>query len=136
MGLDQFLYRNRPTKTTDVSAETVGALEEVAYWRKHSQIQTFFASENCEMIDVPLAQLKDLQQRVNTLLKYEVEFPNQPLQVRQIAALDLPTSSGFFWGSPDYNARYWAQLDHTSEQLAYVLNTHQDGDTYSYCGDW
>lgn len=135
MGLDQYLHRH--TRNTDVSANQVGHDKEVAYWRKNSQIQTFFASENCETIDVPLAQLKDLQHRVNTLLKFRANFGDVAQdRVNALAHLDLPSGSGFFWGRTDYDDRYWAQLEHTSEQLAYVIGSHTDGDAYSYCGDW
>jgi hypothetical protein len=128
MGLDMYLsakryYWNRDEKPKvadvpegyEVKEITVGA----AYWRKASMIHKWFVDnvqngeDECRPHSLDHEMLKKLRDLCADLLTRK-----EP----QEAIVKLPTTSGFFFGSTDYDAEgYWADLTDTVEQIDKAL---------------
>jgi hypothetical protein len=154
MGLDMYLYANKRISTNynnekemnfaNKVAEYLGAKDlygsgdlrtaqisfEVAYWRKANEIHNFFISkcangvDNCQTIDVERGELEELLE----LCKYVIEHPEEAEQ-------KLPTKSGFFFGSTDYDDYYFSDLKETVTVLEKVLKL-KDIDFFTYRASW
>lgn len=89
----------------------------VAYWRKANQIHQWFVDnvqdgvDECQEAFVTREQLKDLLE----LCKRIIDEPKLGDEL-------LPTASGFFFGSTDYDEYYMADIKHTAERLENILN--------------
>ena len=101
--------------------------EEVMYWRKANQIRAWFA-DNLENFhdngetEVTKEKLEELLQLVKDTLAN-----------RDMASEWLPTSSGFFFGSTEYDEYYWEDLKHTEEALEEILQeTDWENETITY----
>jgi hypothetical protein len=138
MGLDMYLYKeifvgaqyeHRNVKGTisittgdkdtpvPVNFERVSEIRErVAYWRKANAIHKWFV-DNCqdgvdECQESPLTY-----EELNTLL----ELCKRIKANNSLAGELLPTQSGFFFGSTDYDNWYFEDINSTIEQLELVL---------------
>ena len=118
---------------------------ELMYWRKANQIHNWFV-KNCQdgvddcgryVITVSdLKKLKELCEKVLTMTEVKQEqrptYPNgwfsEPVHVMQdvrlltedgikFASEHLPSRSGFFFGSTDYDDNYVWDLENTIEQI-------------------
>ena len=145
MGLDMYLskkiyvgatYEHRGIRGTisltqngrliDISLDKVKyIIEEAAYWRKANQIHSWFVEnvqggvDECQESYVSYEQLMQLKSTCEEALRTK----NSSL---------LPTKSGFFFGSTDYDSYYWSDLENTVEQLS-NLDPHCD---YYYQASW
>lgn len=140
MGLDQYLearryvsgYAHSSEEERDLFRELVDAVGmadahdersatvsvNVAYWRKANHIHDWFVREvqggedDCGSYKVSrekLAELGELCQRVAQ--------SGDP----DYAHRNLPTASGFFFGSTDYDEYYFEETETTSKRLAEIL---------------
>ena len=135
--------------------------EEIAYWRKANQIHSWFVenvqngNDDCGTYDVTGAQLRDLVDLCKLVLasshlvdgkiqngqKLEngewvpVLQDGQKIEGKTVAETLLPTSSGFFFGSQDYDEYYYQDLKNTVEQLEPVLAEDPDGE-FTYHSSW
>lgn len=120
MGLDMYLEKRK------VNSEDY---EEIAYWRKVNQIREWFNShlengvENCEYVQVSKEDLEQL-----------LEDCKKVLENHDLAEDLLPTSSGFFFGSTDYDKWYFEDLEHTVKMLEQILEEtdFENEDIYYY----
>ena len=116
MGLDMFL--------------TVNGNEEI-YWRKVNSIHHWFVAnvqegvDDCSSYEVSRNDLLSLQESVEQVI-------NNP----ELASEVLPTSSGFFFGSTDYDEWYFDDLKITLKNLKDVLDKYDDEDIYHYSAWW
>lgn len=113
--------------------------EEVCYWRKANAIHGWFVREvqdgvdECQESYVPVEKLKEL---VSTI---ELVLANP-----ELADVSLPTETGFFFGSTDYDDYYFAQLRRTAEELkpyiaeyeAAVARGKRGVGTFMYRASW
>lgn len=153
MGLDMSLYRKayvrnyKHTKpeerhTVTVSREAGTAIkperiayitEYVAYWRKANQIHKWFVDTTQEgkdegqESDVSRAQLLAL-----------LDLCKQVLADHALAKKLLPTQSGFFFGSTEYDEGYYKDLEDTISMLEPLLAETGDEWIYSfhYSASW
>jgi len=58
------------------------------------------------------------------------------LEDSKVAQEILPTSSGFFFGSTDYNEYYWQDLLDTKETLEEVLANTSNDQEFEYYASW
>lgn len=124
MGLDMYLYR----KSLQVQEED----KEIAYWRKANAIHKWFV-DNCEngydsngkKAPVSFEQVKQLLKITNAILKD-----------RSKANELLPTQSGFFFGSEDYDDWYFKQLRYTQKILRELKKKGEYGGIYYYQSSW
>ena len=127
MGLDQYLTRRKHVKSVD--NEDCSRIE-VMTWRKANMVQNFFEKhvevENCQDVEVSEALLEDLLIRCDKILKD-----------KNLASILLPTTSGFFFGSTDYDEWYFDDLKETSEELTKILEHDlEDDEDYVYHCWW
>ena len=135
MGLDMFLYGIEYHSEYDEEDEAFGkksyyTLTEVIYWRKANQIHNWFVNnvqngiDNCAMYyvsEIDLIELKEICEKV--------------LEDKSLASLLLPTQSGFFFGSTDYDEFYFEDLKYTVEAIDRILNEKRY-DWYKYMSSW
>lgn len=136
MGLDMFLYKVKR--------------EEVAYWRKANAIHAWFERnvadgeiENCKEYPVSKEDLLNLRSVCTRVLhscrtkegmvkngatlrngiwedNYEA---GKVIENPEVAEELLPSQSGFFFGSTNYDSYYLEDLQNTVEQIDEVLAT-------------
>jgi hypothetical protein len=115
MGLD--MYLSRVTRETKV------------YWRKANAIHAYIMDNHAEGDDCTHVELDRFSIRV---------LRNRCLDVlsdRGLAQELLPTQSGFFFGSTEYDEDYFEELERTENELTEVL---RDGtwDYLEYQASW
>lgn len=103
---------------------------DAAYWRKSNQIHRWFVHnvqdgvDDCGYYDVSrhdIITLKELCQKV--------------LDNRDLAATELPTESGFFFGGTKYDEWYYSDLEETVKKLEKVLALDGSWD-FKYHSSW
>ena len=88
----------------------------LAYWRKANAIHKWFVeniqegNDNCGEYYVNREQLTELMELCESILKGE-----------KLARQDLPTASGFFFGSTEYDDFYKEDLQHTANRIKKIL---------------
>ena len=123
MGLDMYLFKR--TKGTD------DKWQEVMYWRKANQIRAWFnealnSVENCKFHSVT----KEILEGLVKDCKHVLTFPDDAYTV-------MPTSSGFFFGSTEYDEWYFSDLKETIEEVTKVINeTNWDTEEVVYHEWW
>lgn len=123
MGLDMYLMKRVRVNKDEDSVDT-----ELVYWRKANAIHNFFTSikdqhESCESIEVTKDTLGMLLDRCTMVL-----------EDRSRADELLPTTSGFFFGSTDYDEWYFKKLEDTIRDITPILSDGdiKDGDLYYF----
>ena len=103
--------------------------EQVAYWRKANQIRKWFDDhvgvENCTEAPVTRDLLHELR-----------DDCMQVLSNHDLAPILLPTQSGFFFGSTEYDEYYYDDLRDTVEQLGRILRDTVWADEEIYYYEW
>jgi hypothetical protein len=125
MGLDQYLYKETDVGYDKKYEEALSAFhklgmkpksvtEEVAYWRKANHIHNWFVKnvqngvDDCGTYDVSTDNLLELIKLCESVLeKRDDEF----------SKANLPTTSGFFFGSTEYDEYYYSDVEHTIGML-------------------
>lgn len=155
MGLDMYLTAERYftsyvekdiQKAADIKAVignmpdswTVSNVEtSVMYWRKANAIHKWFVDnvqdgvDNCEKFWLKKESLEALKEAVdNTLAVYTPEN----------AAKHLPSQSGFFFGSTEYDEWYWKDVENTKKFLDELLPRYDElakqGWDFYYQASW
>ena len=137
-------------------------IEEVAYWRKANQIHQWFVEnvqdgkDDCGDYHVSKEQLQSLvdlcklvlaaSRLVDGKVKNGERWENgawtpimedgKTIEDATSAALLLPTKSGFFFGSTDYDQYYYDDLKSTVEMLEPELATAEKWADYEYHSSW
>lgn len=126
MGLDMYLQEKITTPNGQVE------LRELLTWRKANQIRHwFYTHQNRQEIDEQLAveltlqDLKDLSTDIEKVLKNHALGP-----------VLLPTQSGFFFGSTEYNDNYYNDLLKTFLAVNIILGVSHDEQTFVYSEWW
>ena len=105
------------TKGIGINFEPREITFECAYWRKSNQIHKWFVDnvqngvDNCEEYYVSTDVIAAL-----------VDTCKQVLNDRSLADKLLPTSSGFFFGSNEYDQFYYGDLEHTIKMLEPLIS--------------
>ncbi len=126
MGLDMMLYRKNFNQSGNERD-----LKEVMYWRKANAIHEWFVSnvqdgiDECEPHDVTVGQLTELRNLCTAVI-----IDNS------LAEELLPTTSGFFFGSTDYDNWYFENLKETVEALDCILIDSSPDDIFVYRSSW
>jgi hypothetical protein len=107
-------------------------IEVVAYWRKANAIHKWFVDnfadgvDECQEIPVTAYDLSTL-----------ISLCEQVLETREVAGVVLPTTSGFFFGSTEYDDGYYEDLQNTVDMLKPVLAEDPNGyGDYYYQASW
>ncbi len=137
-------------------------IEDLAYWRKANAIHQWFVdncqegNDDCRDAYVSRDQLQEL---LNLCLKVKatakigdgqikngeratgagwepiMEAGKVTLNPEEVAAI-LPTASGFFFGSTDYDEYYMEDIDYTINTLTALLAEPDDGASIYYHSSW
>ena len=144
MGLDMYLYAadeeyveavkkdvlsNYETSETDAYYEKHGSPDYV-YWRKANMIHRYFCN-NGECIESQLYYVIHRNQ-----LRKLCDLCRQVLADHEKAEEELPTQSGFFFGSISYDEWYFQDIVYTLESLVLFLEKHDDQQTFLYYASW
>jgi hypothetical protein len=149
MGLDMYLYATRylwdwpeDNEDRDISGkirelvnipETFNVKQikiEAGYWRKSNQIHRYFVNtiqdgnDDCGYYHVGRQDLKDLR-----------GICSKVLENRELAATELPTTAGFFFGSKDYDEWYYNDLEETIKILDKALSLPKEWE-FEYHSSW
>ncbi len=133
MGLDMMLYGVEYHSEYDEDEDndkSYYVMTEEIYWRKSNQIHNWFVTEcqngvdNCAMYYVSKNDLK-----------YLMEICKQVLEEKSLARLLLPTRSGFFFGSTEYDEFYYNDLEFTAGEIERLLNEDKY-EYYKYTSSW
>ena len=97
-------------------------IEDVGYWRKANQIHSWFVEniqdgrDECQESYVSLKQLTELRDLCKEVVRYKnSEFNND----------NLPTSSGFFFGSIEYGEYYYEDCKETIKIIDTILKEEE-----------
>ena len=125
MGLD--MYMKLRCKTT---GKTING--EVAYWRKANQIRNWIVRntdypEDGNLIDFPLTK-NDLESLLSDCKRVLLDH--------SLAPELLPTQSGFFFGSIEYDDFYYEELEYTIEKIEDILNMTDFETQEIYYTEW
>lgn len=110
-------------------------VEQVGYWRKENAIHNWFVENVQNGVDDCSYHDEVTANHINTLIN--ICKTVLLTKDRSIAEKLLPTESGFFFGSTDYDEWYFDGLEHTIEMLEKVLE-ETDFEKYAiyYCSSW
>ncbi len=152
MGLDMYLYKREyvsgwnykedmDTSLYDLILEKTGLPRceasphayvdvTVAYWRKANSVHRWFClldggRDECQPIRVTVDDLKALRDACEAVLL-------TPANAESV----LPTKSGFFFGSYDYDEWYLADLKDTISQIDSCLAGAEEWDEFTYQASW
>ena len=104
---------------------------QVAYWRKANQIHKYFVDkcaggkDECQDTYVERDHLEDLLWRCETVLKDHSRAEEL-----------LPSQSGFFFGSTDYDEWYYQDLEGTITVLKKILKDAPESWEFEYHASW
>jgi len=146
MGLDMYLnaskhlYREESFELIEkIKKMTVSSMIprrivfDAMYWRKANAIHKWFVDnvqfgeDDCKEYDVDIDQLKTLC----SLLDKMLSMPKEE------AIKLLPTTSGFFFGSTEYDEWYWKVIEETRDRLNELLSDPTIDDYYfTYQSSW
>ena len=128
MGLDMYLTSRSELDRT--KANDYSDWAELAYWRKFNALHAWFVRnvqddvDNCG--DYVVSQTK-LSELIEVLKK---------LQQTKDTSL-LPTQSGFFFGSTQYDEWYWNRVNSTIDILSEILATFDfENEELLYTSSW
>jgi len=138
--------------------------DELIYWRKANQIHKFFCDKGEEIEEQIAYKLKkeDLKELLDICNKILKEVITEPGKIRNGARYSLekqewepilengkvivnteiceellPTQSGCFFGSTDYDEYYLEKIEYTKEQLEQVIDEiDNDTEDIYYLASW
>jgi len=135
MGLDMYLYRRCKYREGDDEFNKLVEenKDEVKYWRKANQIRNWFVNntdlnetDNCKHIVLTKETLEKLRDDCRYVLAHKDK-----------ASEIMPTSSGFFFGTTDYDDWYFMQLEDTAKSIDLIINiTNFDKEVIEYFEWW
>lgn len=113
----------------DYNIGQIKMLVEIGYWRKANQIHKWFVDniqngiDNCAQYYLDKEQLLELKELCKQVLE-------QPEKAHEI----LPTESGFFFGSQEYDEWYYDDIKETIKIINWIMD--KDYDYFAYSSSW
>jgi hypothetical protein len=104
---------------------------EVMYWRKANAIHQWFVDnvqdgvDDCRPSYVSRDMLNELIDTCETVLA-------DTSKAHEL----LPTASGVFFGTTEYDERYFDSLEYTASKLKHILKTMPDEWVFQYRASW
>lgn len=117
-------------------------MEEVGYWRKANHIHKWFVDniqdgeDDCawhrEVTSEDLEELLAICKTIKSIVVMDGDFVTNPDDIADL----LPTQSGFFFGSTEYDSWYMDSIDHTIDVITEIFNTVDDNEMLYYRSSW
>lgn len=106
----------------------------VAYWRKANQIHAWFINNYAEGVDDCKPVYVGERYHLSILRNLCQEVIDDKSKAKEL----LPVSSGFFFGSDEYNEYYFQDIENTIEQLDKLLSNPKlaEGWDFIYQASW
>jgi len=104
-------------------------VEQAAYWRKENAIHNWFVV-NVQKGEDDCGRYYVSKENIETLLT----LVNKVLKNHALAAKLLPTQSGFFFGSTDFDEYYFEGLEYTKTVLEEAIKC--ESDEFYYHSSW
>lgn len=149
-------------KPVVIRPERISYVEESSiYWRKCNQIHNWFVQnvqageDDCKSYLVSREQLTELMNLCKTVIESLKASPKgvksvvvghkgkealtEEMEVFEETSLAeelLPATSGFFFGSTDYDKYYLQDLEYTAAQLEAELAASSESDEFYYQSSW
>ena len=126
LGAEEFLSKHSYSRVGFVDVKV-----EVAYWRKANAIHKYFVDnlqggkDECQTTEVSRSELQDL-----------LDICNEVMEDRSKAEKLLPTQSGFFFGSTEYDEYYYDDIELTIKQLTSILENAPSHWFFEYSSSW
>lgn len=119
------------TKILDEESSAASVSITVGYWRKANAIHNWFMKlaeeDNCQPVYVRRVELVDL---LSTCAQVRAAKDDD------VSAELLPTESGFFFGSTEYDEYYYHKVDYTINLLENLLQNTDDTWSFEYQASW
>lgn len=137
MGLDMYLFKHKKFRDNDKEFNELARQneEEILYWRKANMIRSWFVNHTALSSDDDGVYIP-ISRETLELLKQDLK---DTLNDYRLATVLFPTSSGFFFGSTDYDEYYWKDLEYTLEEVTKILDediVDWDNEVVEYCDSW
>lgn len=122
IGVSEFMDKDLPSIQCQVK---------IGYWRKANAIHDWFVqncqdgNDDCRESYVPIEKLEELRKICKMVLGNHA-----------LASEYLPTASGFFFGTTDYDEWYYKDLESTVEIIDNALSKISDEWTFAYQSSW
>ena len=158
-----YLIKKKKGASKDID-DLWGFKDELIYWRKANQIHKFFCDKGEEIEEQIAYKLKkeDLEELLDICNKILKEVITEPGKIKngdrynvesqewesilengkvianpELCEELLPTQSGFFFGSIDYDEYYLERIEYTKEQLEQVIDEiDNDTEDIYYLASW
>lgn len=104
--------------------------QEVMYWRKANAIHNWFVQNVQEGVD-DCGTYPVTKEQLQKLLSVCLEI----LSGNSIVSEVLPTTSGFFFGSTNYDSWYYKNIEYTVESLQQIISEEWQDNLY-YTSSW
>lgn len=128
---NKFEYLGKEYKVRPVFKEN----EEVVYWRKANAIHSYMVKnlqgneDDCGMYILNKEFLEQFKEDLEGVLSHKLYYKDV-----------LPTQSGFFFGSTEYDEYYYDNLRYSYEEVLKLLNDYdkdiEEGYIYYYSSSW
>lgn len=125
MGLDMFLSEVIRNEGQTYKPEAI-------YWRKANAIHNYIIQQHADGIDEcqPISLNREDLHILSRLCRLLVFFRNERLN-----AMILPTTSGFFFGSLEYDEYYYEDLQYTADKIDEALKD-ESAEEFEYQASW
>ena len=158
MGLDQYLYAKKYTCSNDFKIESwkkmndefielkkvigddakyldnnlpsISVEMKIGQWRKVNAIHQWFV-DNCQKGEDDCRSAFVSREQITELLDLVKEVLADHSKADEL----LPTQSGFFFGSTEYDEYYFSDLEHTKKILKKALSMPKSWD-FEYSSSW
>jgi len=106
-------------------------VEEIMYWRKANSIHSWFVEnvqgglDECQKSEVEIEKLEELRDICGEIIDHN-----------HLAEEMLPSTSGFFFGSTDYDEWYWEDIQRTYDGLNKLLEEDNTRSCFYYQASW
>jgi hypothetical protein len=118
-------------KPDDCGIGSVDVSVEVGYWRKANAIHKWFVDNCQDGVD----DCRKTYVAADALVML-CDACKSVLSNHSLADELLPSESGFFFGSTDYDEYYYADLEYTVNLIETILDKYGDKYTFSYQSLW
>jgi len=117
---------------TDINPEKIsGIIEDVMYWRKSNEIHNWFVINCQDGVDDCRDSYVD-REKLQELLNLCNEILSNHSKAKEL----LPTQSGFFFGSTEYDEWYFNDIEETRNVLTKELSSINNEAEYYYHSSW